>query len=207
MRRRASCPVPATASVMSCFLGKSTWWTPRKTSKTSLAPVTPRKLQKGSSKCGSTSRTSCCRSERWRWWQPSGSRRSTCGACGHALPALTLSECGHTARVCVFMCACPWCCAHVESCTVSSAMGDVSYTEFFEFLDEPRTPFTDTLYDKIIERAGGQTLTFGTGVVLCRCCRRAALTPASLPYLRRRLCVRVWHLLHVRQGRNFADSV
>ena len=31
-----------------------------------------------------------------------------------------------------------------------SGMGTVSYSEFFEFIDEPRSPFTDLVYDSIV---------------------------------------------------------
>ena len=42
----------------------------------------------------------------------------------------------------------------------SRGEGTITYTEFFEFIDEPRSLFTDLIYDKIVERAGARELEF-----------------------------------------------
>jgi len=47
-----------------------------------------------------------------------------------------------------------------------SHMGNVSYEEFFEFIDEPRSAFTDALYDQIVAKATGQMLSLDDFVIV-----------------------------------------
>ena len=48
-----------------------------------------------------------------------------------------------------------------------SGEGNVSYDEFFEWLDEPRSLFTDLLYDRIVGTADCEWVGGGRGGECC----------------------------------------